>query len=126
MLKRLLSTILIFLAMTSISYGQAVSGNKLVTTGIIANGIGTELIVDPDTRDIVIIIGRTAGSTNTIGVNLQCSIEGSPFATIATVTALTNAVANLAAPNWTCSRIRYNVTTIGAGNTLTIVLVAFK
>lgn len=76
--------------------------------------------------DYAMVIDRTAGAQNVVEVDIECSLDNSIFAQIGTVTDLS------AEPTFTnvngvpCNYIRYNVVTVGSGNTLTVQLLATR
>ena len=72
------------------------------------------------------VIDRTAGTTDTVEVDLQCSINNTAFVQIATITDLTNEPALTSAANIPCAYARYNVVTVGSGNTLAIDLLMVR
>lgn len=96
------------------------------TTGVAANGAGTGIAVDsthPDAFSIEVI--RTAGATDTVEVDLECSQDNSAWAQMNTVTSVAGGSNSVGNTNRACKYIRYNVVTVGAGNTHTITIAAF-
>ena len=97
------------------------------TTGVTGNAAGTT--VDMTTTPMAkftMVIDRTAGTTDTVEVDLQCSINNTAFVQIATITDLTNEPALTSAANIPCAYARYNVVTVGSGNTLAIDLLMVR
>lgn len=97
-----------------ISYTQS-------TGGITANGAGTavNMTVAPASQ-YTMIVDLTAGSTTTVEVDLECSIDGTDYAQMATITSLAAEPALIGAQGVPCFYMRYNVVTVGSGNTLEI------
>lgn len=97
------------------------------TTGITTNAAGTTVTMatTPMSKHNM-IIDRTAGATNTVEVDLECSLNGAIWVQIATITDLTNEPALASQDGTACSSMRYNVVTVGAGNTLTIQLLGVR
>lgn len=97
------------------------------TTGITGNGAGTTVTMTTTPMSkYTMIIDRTAGSTNVVEVDLQCSVNNTAFVQINTVTDLTNEPVLVATGDIPCNYLRYNVVTVGSGNTLAIDLLATR
>lgn len=99
------------------------------TTGITSNAAGTAVnMTTTPMSKFTMIVDRTAGTTDAVAINLECSYDGTiwPGTTQALINVTTLAVeptrnASVTGP---CRYMRYNVVTVGAGNTLTIQLIA--
>jgi len=98
------------------SFTQTVTGITAASTG--AN---LDLSTTPKVNHTIQIL-RTAGSTDVVSIPLQCSLDGVNFFQIGIVTNLSTAVFAFATTS--CDFIRYDVVTVGAGNTLTIFLLS--
>jgi hypothetical protein len=97
------------------------------TTGVTTNAAGTTLVMTTTPMSkFTMVIDRTAGSTNPVEVDLQCSLDGSIWVQVGTITDLTNEPVLTSVDGNPCADIRYNVVTVGAGNTLTIQLLATR
>ena len=72
------------------------------------------------------LIDRTAGSTDTVEVDFECSLDGTIFVQVATVTSLATEPTIAALDGTPCNHVRYNVVTVGSGNTLTVQLLAMR
>jgi hypothetical protein len=97
------------------------------TTGINANGAGsTVTMTTTPMSDFTMIVDRTAGSTDAVEIDVECSINGTAWVQIATVTSLTGEPVLANAVDVPCSLLRYNVVTIGTGNTVAIDLLATR
>jgi len=107
------------------SFGQT-------TTGIVANGAGTAInMTTTPMSKFTIIVDRTAGSTNTVEINLEGSYDGViwPGTNQSIIQILSLAVEPAMVRDGVSgpfNYIRYNVVTIGAGNTVTIQLLATR
>ena len=96
------------------------------TTLITTNAAGTTLdLTGTPSAQYTMIVDRTVGATNTVEVDIECAI-GTTFVQIATVIDLTNEPVLVSHAGTPCNNIRYNVVTIGAGNTLTIELLSTR
>lgn len=97
------------------------------TTGIVANGAGTTVTMTTTPMSkYTLIVDRTAGSTNTVDIRLECSINNTAFVQIKALTDLTNEPVLGSIGDVPCSYMRYNVVTVGAGNTLAIDVLATR
>ncbi len=97
------------------------------TTGVATNAAGTTVTMTTTPMSkYTMIIDRTAGSTNVVEVDLQCSINNVAFIQIATITDLTNEPVLSSVTDVPCNYMRYNVVTVGSGNTLAIDLLATR
>ncbi len=97
------------------------------TTGVVANGAGTTVsMVTTPMQAYTMVIDRTAGTTNVVEIDLQCAINNVAFVQIATITDLTNEPVLTSVTGVPCQQMRYNVVTVGAGNTLAIDLLATR
>ncbi len=97
------------------------------TTGVVANGAGTTVsMVTTPMQAYTMVIDRTAGTTNVVEIDLQCAINNVAFVQIATITDLTNEPVLASITGVPCQQMRYNVVTVGAGNTLAIDLLATR
>ncbi len=96
------------------------------TTGINANGAGTTLsMATTPMAKFTLLVDRTAGATDVVEIDLECSLDATIFAaTTATITSLAGEPVLVALATTPCVAIRYNVVTVGVGNTLTIQLLA--
>jgi hypothetical protein len=72
------------------------------------------------------IIDRTAGTTDVVEIDLQCSINNTAFVQIATITSLVNEPVLTSIGDIPCAYMRYNVVTVGSGNTVSIDLLATR
>lgn len=113
-------------------YGTAtwlpnVSHYDQTTASVTTNAAGTavDMTNTPPAR-YTMIVDRTAGATNTVEIDLQCSVDATTYVQIATITDLTNEPVLTAIGDVPCKWMRYNVVTIGAGNTVTINLLATR
>lgn len=95
---------------------------KQTTTGIVANGAGAtlDMTMCPMSK-FAIMVDRTAGAAAWT-VNLEGSIDGTNWSTLVAASATDGALAWVV--DRPVDRIRYNVVTVGASNTLTIVILA--
>lgn len=128
-MKLKIAIILFVLFLPVIGLAQIAPHFKGSTASITTNGAGTavDLSLGPPTA-YTMTVERTAGATNVVEIDLECSASSTgAFVQIATVTDLTSGPA-LASPNTRipCLRMRYNVITVGAGNTLKIELLATR
>ncbi len=97
------------------------------TASITGNGAGTTVTMTTTPMSkYTMIIDRTAGSTNPVEVDLECSIDSTDFVQIATITDLTNEPVLTSVDGVPCPYMRYNVVTVGAGNTLQVHLFATR
>lgn len=101
------------------------------TTGITTNAAGTAVnMTTTPMRTYTMIIDRTVGATDVVDIALQCSHDGTiwPGATFNTlsVTTLAGEPTRTSVGVIPCNFMRYNVVTVGAGNTLTIQLLATR
>ena len=97
------------------------------TAGIAANGAGASITETTTSMSKhTMIVDRTAGATNTVDIRVECSIDGTDFVQIASITDLTNEPALVSQDGTPCYYIRYNVITIGAGNTVQIHLLDMR
>ncbi len=100
-------------------------------TGIAANGAGTSInMSDVPMSKYTMIIDRTAGTTDVVAINLECSYDNviwpGTTQSIINVTTLAVEPTRNSAGDVPCNYIRYNVVTIGTGNTVTIQLIATR
>ena len=97
------------------------------TTGVTTNAAGTTVTMSTTPMSkFTMVIDRTVGSTNPVEVDLQCSLDGSIWVQIGTITDLTNEPVLTSVDGNPCQSMRYNVVTVGSGNTLTIQLLATR
>lgn len=97
------------------------------TSSITTNAAGTILdITTTPMSKYTLLVDRTAGSTDTVEVDLECSLGGGIYVQIATITDLTNEPVLASQDGTPCNYIRYNVVTVGSGNTLIIVILATR
>lgn len=97
------------------------------TTGITTNAAGTTVTMTTTPMSkFTMVVDRTAGATNTVEVDLECSVNNTAFVQIATITDLTNEPVLTSLDGTPCAYMRYNVITVGAGNTLSIGLLAVR
>lgn len=98
------------------------------TTGIDADAsAGTAIdMTETPMSDYVMVIDRTAGSQDVVEVDLECSLDNSIFAQMGTVTDLSTEPTFTNVNDIPCNYIRYNVVTVGSGNTLTVQLLAVR
>ncbi len=103
------------------SYAQAV-------TGIAADSsAGTILdMTQTPMSKFTMVIDRTAGATDVVEVDIECSLDGTIFVQVATVIDLASEPALISTDGTPCRWFRYNVVTVGAGNTLTVQLLAMR
>lgn len=110
---------------------------RQVNTGIIANGAGPALDCSSCPREsISMVVKRTAGLTDSCAINIQISLNGTDWVTltgtagagfggpVAVQSFLYNNPAYACAHTGPFKYVRYNVVTVGAGNTLSIELLA--
>lgn len=126
-LKIAILSFLLFLPL--VAEAQIAPHFKQSTAGITTNAAGTavDLSLGPPTA-YAMTVERTAGATNVVEIDLECSASSTgAFVQIATVTDLTSGPA-LASPSTRipCLRMRYNVITVGTGNTLKIELLSTR
>ncbi len=99
------------------------------TAGVNANGAGTAInMTTTPMKYYTISVLRTAGATDAVTVFFECSLDGTNFISLAPAITTIAGGFNLV-PSTTpasCLYGRYNVNTIGAGNTLTIRLLATR
>ncbi len=100
------------------------------TTGIVANGAGTAVnMTTTPMSKYTMIVDRTVGATDIVAINLECSIDGVIWpatGNVISVTTLAVEPTRNSAGDTPCQYMRYNVVTIGAGNTVTIQLLATR
>jgi len=97
------------------------------TASITGNAAGTTVTMSTTPMSkFTMVIDRTVGSTNPVEVDLQCSLDGSIWVQIGTITDLTNEPVLTSVDGNPCQSMRYNVVTVGSGNTLTIQLLATR
>jgi hypothetical protein len=98
------------------------------TTGITSAGAGTALdMTTTPMSKFALIVDRTAGSQNTVEIDLEISLDNSIFVkSTATVTSLAVDPNVAFADGEPAVFIRYNVVTVGSGNTLTVQLIAMR
>ncbi len=97
------------------------------TTGVTSNAAGTTVTMTTTPMSkYTMIIDRTAGTTDVVEIDLQCSINNTAFVQIATITSLVNEPVLTSIGDVPCQYMRYNVVTVGAGNTLAIDLLATR
>jgi hypothetical protein len=97
------------------------------TAGVNANGAGTavDMTVTP-MNNYTLGVTRTAGATDVVEIDLECSGNGTNYFQIATVTSVAGGFGFANQPDTPCRFMRYNVVTVGAGNTHTIQLIATR
>lgn len=99
--------------------------NHRSTTGVNANGAGTaEDCSGSGFRNFSFMVIRTAGASAYV-VDFEGSLDGTNYVTIDTISA-SGASNMIHIANKPLRYYRYNVTTIGAGNTLTIQMFALR
>ncbi len=97
------------------------------TGGITTNGVGTTVdMSNTPMSKFTMVVDRTAGATNVVEIDLECSVDGSVFVQIGTITDLTNEPVLTSVDGTPCLNIRYNVVTVGAGNTISVALLAMR
>lgn len=99
------------------------------TTGITDNGAGTTLVmITTPMSKFSMTIDRTVGSTDAVEVDLQCITNNANAipVQIATIIDLANEPVYISIDGSPCESIQFNVVTIGAGNTLTVQLLAIR
>lgn len=97
------------------------------TTGVTTNAAGaTVTMTGTPMSKYTMIVNRTVGSTNIVEIDLECSIDNTAFVQISTATDLTNEPVLVATGDIPCRYMRYNVVTVGSGNTLAIDLLAIR
>jgi hypothetical protein len=97
------------------------------TTGITTNAAGTTVTMTTTPMSkYTMIIDRTAGTTDVVEIDLQCSINNTAFVQIATITSLVNEPVLTSIGDIPCAYMRYNVVTVGSGNTVSIDLLATR
>lgn len=97
------------------------------TTGITTNGEGATVVMTTSPMNkYTMIVDRTAGATDVVEIDLQCSINNVAFVQIATILTLVGEPTLTSIGDVPCRYIRYNVVTIGVGNTLSIDLLAVR
>jgi hypothetical protein len=97
------------------------------TTGIASNAAGASVaMLTSPMSEYTMVIDRTAGSTDVVEIDLECSLDNAIFTQIGTVITL------VAEPTFTnvngipCYYVRYNVVDIGSGNTVTVQILATR
>lgn len=99
------------------------------TTGVIANSNGTTLTTT-GAKSFTLIVDRTVGATDAVEIDVHCSMDGViwPANTFEVMSVTTLAVeparVSTTTSNIPCAFIRWSIVTVGAGNTLTLQLVA--
>lgn len=127
MIKKLI-VVLLLLLLPVIAEAQIAPHHKQSTAAITTNAAGTavDLSLGPP-KAYTMTVDRTAGTTNVVEIDLECSASATgAFVQIATIIDLTAEPALASAANIPCLRMRYNVVTVGAGNTLTVELLAVR
>ncbi len=97
------------------------------TTGITANGAGTakDMRSFPPAR-YSMQVTRTAGSTNAVEIRLELSLDGSNWWSAGSITDLSTNPNLISVADRPANYMRYNVVTVGAGNTLAIQIIATR
>lgn len=103
------------------------------TTGVAANGAGTsvDMTTTPMSKYTISVL-RTAGATDTVNIGMQCSLDNANFQnpvnmpTVLSIAGGFTILSDTSANGVPCLYMRYNVGTVGAGNTLTIRLLAIR
>jgi len=97
------------------------------TASITTNAAGTPItMTSTPMSKFTMMVNRTAGTTDVVEIDLQCSITQVEFVQIATITDLTNEPVLVSIDGTPCAYIRYRVVTVGTDNTLTIDLLATR
>ena len=97
------------------------------TTGVTTNAAGTavNLTTTPMSK-FTMVIDRTVGATDTVEVDFECSLDNAIWVQIMTTTSLASEPTLASQDGTPCNHMRYNVVTVGAGNTLTVQLLAVR
>lgn len=95
------------------------------TTGITTNaaGISVDMTTTPMSKFSMFVI-RTTGATDVVSINLEGSYDGTNWFTAGSIITVTGGSNKVHVVDQPYRFIRYNVVTVGAGNTLTIQLLA--
>lgn len=103
-------------------------GLEQTTAGITATGAGTAVNARAHpTNNYTMMVERTAGATPGVEVDLEVSVDGTDFVQIATITDLTVALVIVGSSTlYPANFFRYNVVTVGAGNTLQVHLLGVR
>ena len=93
--------------------------------GINANGTGVviDMTAAPKSRFTMNVI-RTAGATDTVSIALEGSLDNSNWIALGSITDVTSGKATTSVVDKPARHLRYNVVTVGAGNTHMIQLLA--
>lgn len=92
-------------------------------------GTGTGTTVDMTTtpmNNYTLAVIRTAGATDAVEIDLECSGDNSNFFEIATVTSVAGGSGFATQPDTPCLYMQYNVVDEGSGNTLTIQIISTR
>lgn len=101
------------------SWFQQVTGiNADATVGELINLIQTPM------SKFAIALVRTAGATDTVDVDLEGSLDGVNWFSLANVTSVAGGASITFVVDKPVRFARYNVTTVGSGNTLTVQILA--
>lgn len=98
-------------------------------TGVNANAVQTTIdMVNTPMNRYTVIVDRTAGATDVVDIELQCSIDNTAFVTILSILTLAGepVIANPMTNNIPCARLQIEVIDVGAGNTLAIQTLAVR
>jgi hypothetical protein len=99
------------------------------TAGVTGAGAGTAVDMSKNPMNhFTLMVDRTAGTTDVVEIDLEGSVDGVDFRQIGslTVTSLAQEPVLIAGGNTPMSYMRYNVVTVGAGNTLQVHILATK
>jgi len=101
--------------------------NSQSTTGITTNAAGTTVDMSKcPMSKYTMIIDRTAGATDVVDIRLEVSLDGVIFVQATQVVSLVGEPIRSSAGDIPARYMRYNVVTVGTGNTLTIQLLATR
>ena len=96
------------------------------TASINSNAAGTTIAMSATPMSkFTMIVDRTAGSTDTVEIDVECAINGI-FVQIGTIISLANEPVLTSIDGTPCKELQYNVVDIGSGNTVTIQLLAVR
>jgi hypothetical protein len=101
---------------------------KQTTSGITTNAAGSTLFMGTTPmNDHSIQVDRTAGATDVVDIRFECQLESPSWTSIFTISTLASEpVMNQSRIVRPCMNVRYNVVTVGAGNTLAIHILSMR
>ncbi len=97
------------------------------TIDITTNGTGTTVdMTQTPMSKYTMVVNRTAGATNVVEIDFECSLNDTAFVQKGTIITLATNPFSVSLGDVPCNQMRYNVVTVGAGNTLDIDLLSMR